>query len=76
MAFDENYYKEKKQELANRIQKKKDNLIREMITLMDNFLVDQKEAEKDWQDITKHEETSQNLTAQENKAKIDKVIKK
>lgn len=75
MAYDKQYYDNKKTEIQTRIQQSKDKIISKMIQDMNEFLAEQQNLDKDYKELLEIEKESQDRTEKVNKEEIDKKIK-
>lgn len=59
MAYDKQYYDNKKTEIQKRIQQSKDKIISKMIQDMNEFLAEQQNLDKDYKELLEIEKESQ-----------------
>jgi hypothetical protein len=76
MAYDANYYKNKKEEIVKKFEANKNNVITDMTAVMNRFYENQKDLQDRFNEISKQEEESLKKTEEENKKIIEDKVKK
>lgn len=76
MAYNQDYYKSKKEELDKKFFTAKDQLIQDMFSLLNRFSENQKDLQSRFVELNIQEDESKKKTEEENKKKIDQATKK
>jgi pyruvate/2-oxoacid:ferredoxin oxidoreductase beta subunit len=75
MAYNPDYYKNKKDEVMKKFEGNKNQLITDMTSCMNRFYESQKDLQDRFNELTKQEEESQKMTEEESKKVIDEKVK-
>ena len=69
--FDENYYKDKKVKIEQKLQREKDNLINWLFQIINSYQTNLQTFQQDFQEVLKEEEESKKKSSEE-KTKVNK----
>ena len=76
MAYEENYYKSREEDLNKKFSQHKDQVIQDITNVLQRFYDSQRDLQERFQELNKQKEESLVRKAAEEKAKIDKAVKK